>query len=191
HVSTDYVFDGHTGPYAEDAVPNPRGVYALTKHMGESAVKVFAPAAAIARTAVVYGYPPGGRPNFGTWLVETLRRGETVRLFKDQWVSPSLAQNVAEVLVELAERRLGGIWNACGADVVDRVTFGLSLCEVFGFNPGRITPVLMKDLNLASVRPSRSGLTVDKVRKELKAQPLPLAEALSRFREEYAAAGGG
>ena len=31
HVSTDYVFDGERGPYSEDDVPNPRGVYARTK----------------------------------------------------------------------------------------------------------------------------------------------------------------
>jgi len=57
HVSTDYVFDGDHGPYDEEALPNPRGVYAITKHMGEQAARVFAPGCAIARTAVVYGWP--------------------------------------------------------------------------------------------------------------------------------------
>ena len=30
-VSTDYVFDGEAGPYGEEDLPNPRGVYARTK----------------------------------------------------------------------------------------------------------------------------------------------------------------
>src|SRR5690606_2196896 len=123
-VSTDYVFDGDAGPYAEEDVPNPRGAYARSKLAAEHAVQTLAPGAAIARTAVVYGWPMAAKPNFGAWLVSTLSAGKPVRLFSDQWVSPSLADNVAGMLVELGERRLGGVWHTAGAEVVDRVTFG-------------------------------------------------------------------
>ncbi|HSP77413.1 MAG TPA: SDR family oxidoreductase, partial [Myxococcaceae bacterium] len=188
HVSTDYVFDGDHGPYDEEALPNPRGVYALTKHMGEQAARTFVPGCAIARTAVVYGWPAAGRPNFGAWLAGALEKGQPVRLFEDQFVSPSLADSVAAMLVELGERRLGGVCNTCGADVVDRVHFGRALCEVFGFDPGLITPVRMADMKLASPRPLRSGLRVDKARRELRARPLSLSESLERF---HAAWSGG
>lgn len=181
HVSTDYVFDGDHGPYDEQALPNPRGVYALTKHMGEQAARVFVPGCAIARTAVVFGWPAAGRPNFGAWLVGALEKGQQVRLFEDQFVSVSLADSVAEMLVELGERKLGGIWNTCGADVVDRVSFGRALCEVFGFDSGLITPTRLADMKLASPRPLRSGLKVDKVRSQLRSQPLTIAESLARF----------
>lgn len=187
HVSTDYVFDGDAGPYSEDALPNPRGVYALTKHMAEQAARVFAPGCAIARTAVVYGWPAAGRPNFGAWLVGALEKGQPVKLFEDQVVSPSFADSVAAMLVELGERRLGGVWNTCGGTVIDRVGFGRALCEVFGFDASLITPTRMADLKLASPRPLRSGLKTDKVRTELKAQPLELAESLARFHAAWKA----
>ncbi|WP_375745562.1 SDR family oxidoreductase [Corallococcus interemptor] len=187
HVSTDYVFDGDAGPYSEDALPNPRGVYALTKHMAEQAARVFVPGCAIARTAVVYGWPAAGRPNFGAWLVGALEKGQPVKLFEDQVVSPSFADSVAAMLVELGERRLGGVWNTCGGTVIDRVGFGRALCEVFGFDASLITPTRMADLKLASPRPLRSGLKTDKVRTELKAQPLELAESLARFHAAWKA----
>ncbi|NPC70550.1 SDR family oxidoreductase [Corallococcus exiguus] len=187
HVSTDYVFDGDAGPYSEDALPNPRGVYALTKHMAEQAARVFAPGCAIARTAVVYGWPAAGRPNFGAWLVGALEKGQPVKLFEDQVVSPSFADSVAAMLVELGERQLGGVWNTCGGTVIDRVGFGRALCEVFGFDASLITPTRMADLKLASPRPLRSGLKTDKVRTELKAQPLELAESLARFHAAWKA----
>ena len=38
HISTDYVFSGENGPYAEDDPCDPRGVYAMSKYEGESAV---------------------------------------------------------------------------------------------------------------------------------------------------------
>ncbi len=181
HVSTDYVFDGDTGPYSEDSVPNPRGVYALTKHIGEQAVKAVGSSWAIARTAVVYGWPPAGRQNFGSWLLESLRKRTPVRLFEDQYVSPSLAESVAEQLVELAERRLVGVWNICGAEVVNRVQFGQALCAEFGLDPTHIIPSRLADAHLKSPRPRRSGLRTDKAAAELSAGPLKLAAALERF----------
>jgi dTDP-4-dehydrorhamnose reductase len=185
HVSTDYVFDGEAGPYDEAATPNPRGVYAVTKHMGEEAVKVLAGSWAIARTAVVFGLPEAGRPNFGAWLVKALEAKQPLKLFQDQFVSPSLADSVAEMVGELGTRKHTGIWNICGAEVVDRVSFGRAVCELFGFDPGLITPSKMADLKLASPRPARSGLKVDKVKAQLKAQPLMLHEALTRLRASY------
>lgn len=190
HVSTDYVFDGEAGPYDEQAIPNPRGVYALTKHMAEQAARTFVPGCAIARTAVVYGWPAAGRANFGAWLVGAFSQGQPVRLFEDQYVSASFADSVAGMLVELGERKLGGVWNTCGADVVDRVSFGRALCEVFGFDAGLITPTRLADMKLASPRPLRSGLRVDKVRAQLRAQPLGLGESLRRFHAAWQAGRG-
>lgn len=184
-LSTDYVFDGEGGPYAEDALPNPRGVYAITKHMGEQGVRALAKSWAIARTAVVYGWPPAGRNNFGAWLVSTLARSQRVNLFSDQYVSPSLARSVAQLVAELAERRLPGFWNVAGASVVNRVEFGRALCERFGFDPKLITPTCLADAPLASPRPPRCGLRVEKAQRELQAQPLPLAAAIDQFFAEW------
>jgi dTDP-4-dehydrorhamnose reductase len=183
HVSTDYVFDGEAGPYAEEAIPNPRGVYALSKHIGEQAVRALGSSWAIARTAVVYGWPPAGRPNFGSWLLTSLRKGETVRLFEDQFVSPSLADSVAEQLSELAERRLQGFWNVCGADVVNRVQFGLAMCSEFGLETSSIVRSRLADAALKSPRPAKSGLRTEKAAAQLTSRPLSLAAALARFHQ--------
>lgn len=186
HVSTDYVFDGQAGPYELTALPNPLGTYAQTKYAGELTVRALLPAAqwSIARTAVVYGWPRAGNNNFGSWLVDSFRQGKPVKLFEDQFVSPSLALNVAEMLAELGTRKLAGLWNVAGADVVDRVTFGRALCERFGFDAGLITPSRMKDVALLSPRPPRSGLLVTKTTEALAHKPLGLGPALDRFFHE-------
>src|SRR5216683_7089933 len=184
-VSTDYVFDGADGPYSEDDLPNPRGVYSRTKHIAEQVVQTLAQSWAIARTAVVYGWPPAGRPNFGSWLVATLAQNQQVRLFEDQFVSPSLAVNVAEMLAELAERRLTGVWNICGATVANRVKFGELLCEIFGFDTRLIIATHLRDAKLAAPRPPNAGLKTDKAQQELAHQPLPLRTAIQRFHAEW------
>ncbi len=189
HISTDYVFDGDRGPYNVDAIPNPRGVYALTKHMGEQTVRALCEANcwAIARTAVVYGWPAAGQKNFGSWLVDSLSKGQSVKLFVDQHVSPSHAQNVADMVSEIAITKHSGIWHTCGSEIVDRVTFGRALCERFGFDAALIQPSHMRDVKLLSPRPAHSGLVVDKTRQTLKNQPLSLIESIDRFYSEWKA----
>jgi dTDP-4-dehydrorhamnose reductase len=189
-VSTDYVFDGTAGPYSEDAIPNPRGVYAITKHIGEQAVRALGHSWAIARTAVIYGWPSAGRANFGSWLLGAVRKGETVRLFEDQFVSPSLADSVAEQLVEIAERKLSGVWNVCGAEVVNRLQFGQALCAEFGFDASRIIAWRLANGALRSPRPQRGGLRTDKAMAQLKNRPIGLAASLARFHQYVQAAEG-
>ncbi len=181
------MFDGAAGPYDVEAIPNPRGVYAITKHMGEEAVRALCPQGSwtIARTAVVYGWPSTGKNNFGSWLIEALGGGKTVKLFVDQWVSPSHAGNVAEMLAELAERRLAGTWHTSGSDVVDRVTFGQRLCAQFGFDAALIQPSRMAEVNLPSPRPAKSGLNVSRTSELLNAKPLSLEASLARLHAEY------
>ena len=185
HVSTDYVFDGDHGPYSEDDLPNPRGVYAITKHAGEEAVRVLAGSWTVARTAVVYGWPMADRPNFGAWMVGALSKGQQLKLFEDQVVTPTLVDNLAEMLAELATRRLPGTFHTAGSEAVDRVSFGLKLCEVFGFDPGLIVPTRMAALNLPSPRPLRSALVTEKIQSILQAKPLGVDAQLRRFHTAF------
>lgn len=188
HLSTDYVFDGEAGPYDVEAIPNPRGVYALTKHAGEEAVRALCARGSwtIARTAVVYGWPSTGKNNFGSWLLESLGAGKTVKLFTDQWISPTHASNAAEMIFELAERRLAGLWHVSGAEHVNRVTFGQRLCAIFGFDPKLIEQHRMSEVNLPTPRPAKAGLNVERALETLTAKPLTLDAALARLHAEYA-----
>ena len=186
HVSTDYVFDGADGPYDVDALPNPRGVYAASKYAAELAVRALANSWTIARTAVVFGWPAAGHANFGSWVLSSLRDGKQIKLFDDQWVSPTLALNVAAMLCEIAEKKLTGMIHTSGAEVVDRVTFGQAVAAKFGFDARLITASHMRDVKLAIPRPVRSGLKVTQTVARLgDAKPLSLGDALTQFKREY------
>lgn len=57
-ISTDYVFDGIRGNYAETDKPNPVNFYGLTKLEAERIVAETLPEALIVRTSVLYGGTP-------------------------------------------------------------------------------------------------------------------------------------
>jgi dTDP-4-dehydrorhamnose reductase len=184
-VSTDYVFDGDAGPYGEDAVPNPRGVYARTKRMGEEAALLLVPDCAVARVAVVYSGRPGAKATFATQVVEKLSRGEPVKAFFDQYVSPTLAANAVGMTLELLlEHGFRGVIHTSGATVLDRVDFARRVAKRFGLS-GEIVPVRTADVKLPAPRPLRSGLEVRRAADLLKEKPLAIEEALDRFHDEW------
>ncbi len=184
-VSTDYVFDGEAGPYGEDDLPNPRGAYARTKRCGEEAALLVAPGAAVARVAVVYSGRPGAKSTFATQVVEKLSRGEAVRAFEDQLVSPTLAANGAAMCLELLlDTRYAGVLHASGATVLDRVDFARRLARRFGLR-GDVVPVRTADAKLPAPRPLKGGLKVDRAAALLRNRPLPVDEAIERFHAEW------
>ena len=184
-VSTDYVFDGEAGPYREEDLPNPRGAYARTKRCGEEAALLLAPGCAVARVAVVFSGRPGAKPTFATQVVEKLSRGEAVRAFADQVVSPTLAASGAAMCLELLlESDYRGVLHASGATALDRVDFARRVARRFGLS-GEIVGVATAEARLPAPRPLRAGLRVDRAAGLLREKPLPVDEAIDRFHAEW------
>jgi len=187
-LSTDYVFDGERGPYTEDDAPNPRGVYGRSKRAGEEAALLLAPDCAVARVAVVYSGRRGAKRTFAAAAAEQLLAGKEVRAFLDQVVSPTLADNAAEMVVGLCRSGQRGIWHCAGASIVSRVEFCRALARKLRADERLVLPVPMSAVKLLAPRPARCGLEITRIRGLLgPSVPLELDEALDRFVAERAA----
>ena len=175
YYSSDYVFDGTAGPYAEEARPHPLGVYGESKWQGEQAVQAALPRALIVRTSVVYG-PERQEKNSAYQLIRACRSGQGFRPAVDQRVSPSYNADVAAATVECCERELTGLWHLAGADVLDRLAYARLVCRVFDLDPSRLTPVTTAELGQKAARPLNGGLRIGKAQAAL-ATPLRGVEA--------------
>ena len=184
-LSTDYVFDGRAGPYSEEDEPSPRGVYARTKRAGEEAALLLAPDCAVARVAVIFSGRRGAKKTFAVSAALALREGRQVKAFHDQTVSPTLADNAAEMCITVLDSDAQGLVHCAGADAVTRVEFCQRLARKLGADETLVVPVALKDLKLPAPRPLRCGLRVDRIR-ALGGHPLALDAALDRFLQEQA-----
>lgn len=190
HLSTEYVFDGTAGPYRESDPINPRGWYAQTKAAGEQQVIDAGGSWAVARTTVVYGYAPHVRANFVLWLVGKLRAGERVRIIDDQIGSPTLAENLAEMVVALAGSSESGIFHTAGADVISRLAFSQQVAAVFGLDAGLIDATTTAALGQPAPRPLKAGLLMDKFRAAFPSvSVLSAADGLAVVRRQFEQAG--
>ena len=166
HVSTDYIFDGRNGPYSETDTPNPLSWYGKTKLKGEEAVTRILSDAVIARTMVLFGYGEGLRPNFITWLVDSLSSGKHVRIVDDQYGHATLAEDLAKALITLFEKNAQGIYHTAGKGWMNRYELALLVAEVFDLDASLIQRTNSETFVQPAPRPMQSGLNTDKIEKE-------------------------
>jgi len=190
YLSTEYVFDGAAGPYKETDPVHPLGWYAKTKEAGEQAVMVSGGNWAIGRTTVVYGYAPHVRANFVLWLVGKLKAGERVNIVNDQIGSPTLAENLAQMVLALAGSDVTGVFNTAGAEVVSRLELSRQIAETFGLDASLMDPITTAQLGQAAPRPLKAGLLMDKLRSTFPGLPiLGPREGLQVVKRQFEEAG--
>jgi dTDP-4-dehydrorhamnose reductase len=117
-------------------------------------------------------------------IISELRNNKQVKLIDDQQVSPSYADNVAEMMLELAQMKISGIFNVANSSTVTRYDFGILLSEVFGLNKSLIKSISIEDFRWKVPRPHKSGLLIEKISKVLRKKPLTVKECLIRMHEE-------
>jgi dTDP-4-dehydrorhamnose reductase len=132
HVSTDYVFDG-TSPiaYKEDALPNPKSVYGVTKLAGELACATNCPDSIIIRTAWVYS-------EFGNNFVKTMLRlmteRESISVVNDQVGSPTYAGDLAQVILTILDsgKWESGVYHYSNEGEISWFDFAKDIKEIAG-----------------------------------------------------------
>lgn len=183
YLSTDYVFDGSKGLYRENDPPNPINYYGLTKLLGEETTLTLG--GVVVRTSAIYGLGPG-RPNFGKVVVEKLSKGETIKAFIDQWLSPTLNTFLGEALAKLAlDLELSREILHVAGPRMSRYEFAKAIARVFGFNEELIKPTSMSQFSFKAPRPRDSSLRVAKAEQLLGIAFSDIDKALKVFHREY------
>ena len=187
-VSTDYVFSGEAGPYSETDATDPRSVYGKSKLAAEQVVQERCPDAAIARTSTLYGNAPGARRNFVGWLLDQLQGGAELTVVTDQVSSPTLADNLAEMLLALSAARASGVYHTVGGEWLSRYELAYAVADCFGYDAAHIKAGRTADLRQDAPRPAHSGLVAEKIARDTGVRPLTLREGLLALRGQLAEA---
>jgi dTDP-4-dehydrorhamnose reductase len=167
--------------YKEEDETNPINYYGYTKLLGENYCQDFC----IARTCVIYGAKPAsGKVNFVLWLINKLENGESVKIIIDQFITPTLNTNLAKMVLEIAERKITGIFHLAGATRVSRFKFAKEIAKEFGLDENLIMPAKMNDISWIAKRPKDSSLDTSKAAKYLNEKPYELKKALKVLKEE-------
>ncbi|MFT6972217.1 MAG: dTDP-4-dehydrorhamnose reductase, partial [Roseivirga sp.] len=85
HLSTDFIFDGESGPYSEEAEANPISYYGESKLASEQIITQSKLDWSIVRTVLVYGIAHDmSRTNIILWVKKSLEEGKEIKVVDDQ-----------------------------------------------------------------------------------------------------------
>lgn len=178
HFSTDYIFDGKSGPYSETDIPNPICFYGREKLASENALIASDIDFTVIRTIVLYGLANKVKKNFALWVIDKLKNNEPVNIVTDQISNVTMIDDLAYGTLKVLENNFTGIINVAGMDILSRYDFVMKICDVFNLNKNLVVPILTADLKQPAPRPLKSGLTTFRMESELGFKPMDSLEGL-------------
>lgn len=177
-ISTDYVFDGISGPYGEDEPTNPINVYGAHKLDAEAMVMAADSANLVVRTCQVFGDDPR-RTNFVVRVADRLCADQSVEAAGDLFGTPTYAPDLARGLAELTLTRANGIWNVAGDTFLSRYGLAKMTAAAFGCDRGEVVEVAADQMDDPVNRPRHAGLQNQRLEAAGVHLITPLAEALA------------
>jgi dTDP-4-dehydrorhamnose reductase len=184
-LSTDFVFDGVQGPYAEEDAVNPISYYGASKVAAERLVRNSKLDWAIVRTVLVYGVAADPkRSNIITWVKNNLEQGKKLKVVIDQWRTPTLVQDLAEGCKLVADKKATGIYHISGSETLTPYEMAVQTAGYFKLNPQMLEKVDAKTFTQPAKRPAKTGFVIDKAIKELGYKPHSFEEGLDIVAKE-------
>lgn len=155
-ISTDYVFDGTLDrPYIETDTPNPQSVYGRSKLSGEVAA---GPEATVIRTSWVCGAVGG---NMVKTVLRLMGERDSLSFVDDQRGCPTFTADLAQIVRELAVRRLSGVFHVTNDGAVSWYEFVRDIVSAGGGDPAMVHPIATADLDPPRPAPRPANSVLD------------------------------
>jgi dTDP-4-dehydrorhamnose reductase len=182
-LSTDFVFDGLKGDYAEGDLVHPLSEYAKSKVEAEyMLLSDESKNWSIARTIIVYGEGHQlSRSNIVLWAVEALRKGDPLNIVDDQFRAPTWADDLAWGCLEICRKNASGIFHLCGPETMSIYDLVCRIALYLGISTDGINRVQTNTLTQAAKRPAKTGFDLSKSRSQLGYSPQTLEATLEQM----------
>lgn len=162
YISTDHLFSGNESLVNEDHPISPVNVYAKTKAEAEACVLDSDAETLIIRTNF-YGWGTSYRHSFSDMVINHLRSGKKISLFKDIYYTPMFIESLVYAVHELVHKKAKGIFNVVGDDRISKYDFGVKLAKEFNLDNDLIAEGKIIDKSSLVARPHDMSLSNQKV----------------------------
>ena len=179
HLSTDFVFDGESGPYSEEDLPSPISFYGWSKYAAEEIVKRSKCPWSIVRTVLVYGITNDmSRSNIILWVKNSLEQQKSIKVVTDQFRTPTLAEDLAMGCYLVVNKKAEGIFHISGKDFLTPYEMAIKTADFFELDKSLISQVDSSNFTQPAKRPARTGFILDKAVEVLGYNPVSFEEGI-------------
>jgi len=185
HLSTDFVFDGTAGPYKENDQPNPLHFYAESKVKSEEIIKKTLTNWSIARTIIIYGITDNmSRSNIVLWAKGEIGKGNTINVVKDQYRSPTLAEDLAKGCISIIDKSAYGLYHLSGPKTYSILDLVYQVADFYNLDKSLINPVSSASLKQPAKRPLVTGFDIGKAKRDLDYNPVDFIEGIKIMHQQ-------
>ena len=193
YISTAGIFDGKKDLYDDWDQPNPLGVYARSKYMGERYVVENAKRFLVCRAGWMMGSGPEKDKKFIQKLMKQLKDGKKeLFIVNDKDGTPTYTHDFAKTVKELIKKEYWGLYNCVCGGQTGRLEVAQELIKLLGKEEEiKITPVesdYFKDVYFAE-RPASERLVTKKLElrgvNKMKDWRVALKEYLENYYQGY------
>jgi CDP-4-dehydro-6-deoxyglucose reductase, E1 len=185
YLSSDDVFDGTKGPYAEHDPPRPLSVLGRAKVEAERLLRMASPRHLIVRSADVFGWDRES-DNFAMLVWDRLQTGHVLEAAGNERITPTLVGYLAEAAVRLIQAGESGVLNVVGGDTTTPAEFARRVARALGLDASLVRERADATSD-TSQRGHRRGLEPSRLREILGTNPPGLDECLRRLRRQWRA----
>lgn len=174
YFSSSYVFDGKSKwPYSPDGETHPINHYGKQKETVEHLILQSYTPFLIIRTVGVFGRERKTK-NFAKQVVASIFANKKVIVPDDQYMNPILADDLAHVVIRLADSKYRGIWHVAGDTCMTKYDFANKVASYFDLEKF-VVPAPSCDIKQRAERPRMGCL--DSYTLEEIGLPVPSFEA--------------
>ncbi len=184
HISTDYVFDGESGPNKEKDPTNPLNVYGSSKLASENMLLEQSEDSLVIRANVLYDYASRSNASFLNWVISSLDKGKEINVVEDQWNNPTWTSSLAVVIDRSIDSGINGLLHWGDGDWISRYEFANKIADVFNLKKSLIKPIKTSELDQTAIRPLKGGLDSEFAQAALNLEPPSVEECLQTILEQ-------
>jgi dTDP-4-dehydrorhamnose reductase len=163
YISSDYIYDGQSGPYSEETPPCPINYYGVTKLEGEKILEDIQPRYLIIRPTILYGYnDKNDKQTYVMDVLNKLKKKKELYCDNERIKYPVLIDDLARALDLFISIGAEGKFNLATEKGLTRFEWAKIIANVFELDEVNIYPQNTNSYN--KDRPCNVMLLTDKLR---------------------------
>lgn len=178
-LSTDLVFSGVKGSYAEKDKPNPKTLYGKQKYSVEKFIKKNFKNYLIFRLSKTYSFKK--KESFSDWL-NIFKKNEYVYCASDQIYNPIFLNDATKIVYKITKKKLNGVFNLAGYKSYSRYEIMQKLYkEYFKIKNKKIELIKCQFNSLGKNYenwPLNTSMNMNKVKKNINFRPMDIKQAI-------------
>lgn len=184
-ISTDWVFRGDTGNYADDASPDPICGYGRQKEDTEKGIpQICNDRYLIVRLSRMFSLEKGDRST-PDQMAHLLSQGEKVYAARDQVFGPLLTDDAVRAILGLQQVDATGIVNINSPELWSRLDLASEVADALDVERTLIESISLDDIGDHISRPKRTNMICNRLRKLAPMNFTPMTQCIKQIADNY------